>query len=73
MEDKEVTLTTHFLFLLFVIFLTLKLTGYITWSWWIVTLPLWIGPACALGILGICFIVVLIIGIPLLIYEIFNR
>jgi len=29
--------------ILFLIFMTLKLTGYITWSWWYVTLPLW-GP-----------------------------
>jgi hypothetical protein len=30
--------------LLFLIFLVLKLTGLIAWSWWWVTLPLW-GPA----------------------------
>lgn len=29
--------------ILFLIFLVLKLTGYITWSWWWVTSPLWIG------------------------------
>ena len=28
---------------LFLIFMTLKLTGNIAWSWWYVTLPLW-GP-----------------------------
>ena len=28
--------------ILFLIFLILKLTGYITWSWWWVTSPLWI-------------------------------
>jgi hypothetical protein len=27
--------------MVFVVFLTLKLTGYITWSWWWVTAPLW--------------------------------
>ena len=26
---------------LFVIFLILKLTGVIDWSWWLVTAPLW--------------------------------
>jgi hypothetical protein len=26
---------------LFLIFMILKLTGYINWSWWYVTLPLW--------------------------------
>ena len=28
---------------LFLLFLTLKLTGVILWSWWYVTMPLWIG------------------------------
>jgi hypothetical protein len=28
---------------LFLIFLVLKLTGLINWSWWWVTSPLWIG------------------------------
>lgn len=28
--------------LLFLIFLTLKLCGLISWSWWWVTCPLWI-------------------------------
>lgn len=28
-------------FLLFLVFMVLKLTGYIAWSWWIVTAPLW--------------------------------
>jgi len=28
---------------LFVVFLVLKLTGYIAWSWWWVTAPLWCG------------------------------
>ncbi len=29
--------------LLFIVFLVLKLMGYIVWSWWWVTAPLW-GP-----------------------------
>jgi hypothetical protein len=29
--------------ILFLIFLVLKLTNYIDWSWWWVTSPLWIG------------------------------
>jgi hypothetical protein len=28
--------------ILFLIFLVLKLTNYINWSWWWVTAPLWI-------------------------------
>ena len=29
--------------LLALLFITLKLLGFITWSWWWVTAPLWIG------------------------------
>jgi hypothetical protein len=29
--------------LLTIVFITLKLTGYIAWSWWWVLSPLWIG------------------------------
>lgn len=37
---------------LFIVFLVLKLTGLITWSWWWVTAPLW-GPFVLLLVLGI--------------------
>lgn len=76
-ENKEVTYTTNFTFILFVVFLILKLTGYITWSWWIVTLPLWIGPVIGLGIVGVCLALMIVIGIPLgilyLIYKLFDK
>lgn len=44
-----------FLGLLFLVFLTLKLTGYITWSWWWVTAPLWGLPAFVLTVVGVVF------------------
>jgi uncharacterized membrane-anchored protein len=50
------------LFLLFLVFLVLKLTGVIAWSWWLVTLPLWGGLVLSLSIIGIAFLVVLISG-----------
>jgi hypothetical protein len=31
-----------FVGLLTIVFITLKLTGYITWSWWWVLSPIWI-------------------------------
>lgn len=37
-----------FLSLLAVLFIGLKLTNYIDWSWWYVTLPLWGGLAIAM-------------------------
>jgi len=36
--------------LLGVAFVVLKLTGYIDWSWWYVTLPFWGGAAVVLGV-----------------------
>lgn len=43
--------------ILFLVFLVLKLTGYIVWSWWWVTAPLWMIPfgliIILLGILAI--------------------
>jgi hypothetical protein len=38
--------------LMFLIFMTLKLTGYITWSWWWVTAPLW-GGFALIGVIAI--------------------
>ena len=45
-----------FLGLLTILFIGLKLTGYITWSWWWVLSPLWIGFAVAMGIVVIVYI-----------------
>jgi len=42
-----------FLTILFFIFLTLKLTGHIQWSWWWITAPLWI--PLAIAIIGLIF------------------
>ena len=43
--------------ILFLIFMTLKLTGNIAWSWWWVTSPLWIP---AVFVLGMIVLVVLL-------------
>ena len=37
--------------LLAILFIGLKLTGFITWSWWLVTLPLWGGVALIFSLL----------------------
>ena len=39
-----------FIGLLAILFIGLKLTGFITWSWWIVTLPLWGGAALVISL-----------------------
>jgi membrane protein YdbS with pleckstrin-like domain len=47
-------------FILFIVFLVLKLTNNIDWSWWWVTSPLWIPIALVLSIVFIIFILVVI-------------
>lgn len=42
--------------ILTLIFITLKLTGYITWSWWWVLSPIWIGTGMVIVIFVIIFI-----------------
>lgn len=38
---------------LFIVFLVLKLTGLIDWSWWWVTAPLWIPLALGLAVVAV--------------------
>lgn len=41
-----------FISLLTLLFIGLKLTGYITWSWWWVLSPLWISWGLAIILIG---------------------
>lgn len=53
-----------FLGLLGIVFITLKLCGVITWSWWWVLMPIWAIPACVLFVMlcAFCFAVVAGLG-----------
>ena len=53
--------------LLALIFITLKLTGYITWSWWWVLAPLWIPIALVLGIVLVFCVFAVVLGFLILI------
>ncbi len=53
---NNITIQFPFLSILFLIFLTLKLTGHITWSWWWVTAPLWGGLVVVCILLGVVFL-----------------
>ena len=50
--------------ILFIVFLILKLTGNIDWSWWWVTSPLWIPPVAivlfliAIGVVYLLYLIV---------------
>ena len=43
---------------LFIVFLILKLTGNIDWSWWWVTSPLWIPLALGVVVMGIIGLII---------------
>jgi hypothetical protein len=47
----------------FLVFLTLKLLGKISWSWWWVTAPLWGGLALFLGVLLTLALVALVVSV----------
>ena len=49
--------------LLGIVFIVLKLCGVITWSWWWVTCPLWIGLAIGLGTMLIGAGIVVLAGL----------
>ena len=53
MSEESKSNQSWVLFALFLVFLALKLGEYIDWSWWFVTIPLWIGTALTLaGVIG---------------------
>lgn len=55
--DKSTTTTTIGpAWVLFFIFLVLKLTNVITWSWWWVTSPLWLSFGLVLFLLVLLFV-----------------
>lgn len=57
-KEQQVTVfNSSILTILFVVFLTLKLTGNIDWSWWWVTSPLWIPLAIAVLIISLMFMI----------------
>ena len=48
---------------LFLIFMVLKLTGTIDWSWWWVTAPLWGAFVVVFGIVGVIIAIAAIGGV----------
>ena len=56
-KDKPTTSGIGIGTILFLIFMTLKLTGDIDWSWWWVFSPLWIPLVAMISIMGIAVII----------------
>lgn len=65
MADKTTAVSSGFGLpsLLTVLFVGLKLTGYISWSWWWVLSPLWIGWTVVLAFLVLVFGIVFLLAI----------
>lgn len=62
-DGGQINIGGGFLSLLTVLFIGLKLTGYIDWSWLWVLAPLWIPLAIVLSIFAVVGIVWLIISV----------
>ena len=63
MSNKaKITVSVPFPFfsILTLLFIGLKLTNYIAWSWWWVLSPLWLPFATVLGVMGIVLLVALV-------------
>lgn len=76
MAKNEVKVSSGFAFgpILFLVFLVLKLTHVIDWSWWWVSSPLWIPVALVLGIVLIgAMIQVGIVGFSVVERRLKNR
>ena len=63
MNNNKVVVHSPICMILFIVFLVLKLTNVINWSWWWVTAPLWIPVSIALVLLLIAIAILGIIAI----------
>ena len=62
MNNEKITINWNIdgiLLILLILFIILKVTGVISWSWGIVLLPLWI----LLGIIGVALFLTIVIAI----------
>lgn len=62
--------------ILFIVFLILKLTDNIDWSWWWVTSPLWIPFAVVFGVIAIflfIFLIAIIFGADIKIEDVKSK
>ena len=62
-NNNKVVVYSPSCMILFIVFLVLKLTNVINWSWWWVTAPLWIPVSIALVLLIIAIAILGVIAI----------
>lgn len=55
-DNRSKLTSLSFLDILGLIFIVLKLTGFIDWSWWLVLLPLYI-PLAVLVVVGVSWLI----------------
>lgn len=60
---KSSTDGTSVLVILFILFLIFKVTGVVSWSWWVVFTPLMLPFAVIALVIALLFVVLLIVGI----------
>lgn len=73
-DSNKSGFSVGFLHLLTLLFIGLKLTGYIAWSWWWVLSPIWLPRAVIIGvIIFVALVAVILTSIGFLIDEINRR
>ncbi len=55
--------------LIFIAFFVMKVMGYITWSWWLVTAPLWIPFAMVAAFLTVLVLVIVMLFVGALLLD----
>jgi len=60
-EQQITAINSSILTIMFVVFLVLKLTGNIDWSWWWVTSPLWLPIVSIIGLIALIMVVAILI------------
>jgi hypothetical protein len=53
----KLKINMRFFILLFLLFMLLKITGLINWSWWWVASPIWVPIVIGLVIVGVTMII----------------
>lgn len=70
MKSNKYSINMSWGFLASLIFMVLKLTDVIDWSWWVVTMPLWLPYALIISFFLIIVVIYLVLIIIQSIYEI---
>ena len=62
-KQLKVTISLPLLTLLTILFMTLKLSHVIAWSWWWVLAPLWLPTVAVIGFMGVVMLCAILLAI----------